>query len=354
MPPRDPVGASPTLQLLVDCVSAHRLAEASARLHRRLEGPVDWEGVVRLAHQHAVTPLVYRELRTVPAALVPPETLAALHQAGARERPALPPPHRLAPPGRRRARRGRRPGDSLQGTGARGHRVREHRRPAGGRPRPPDRPRGSRRRQGGARQGRVPPHGPARRLARAYPRALRAPLRLRLGPGERRRGAPLERLAALPLRRSGRGAAPRAPGGGSARRHDLPHAPGRRAPPGALRARREARLGAAVLDRGHRGADCVSPRPRLGGGARARRRGGPRARAAPRLPAGPGPPGNGRCPRRCRTASPAIRSFRDWRRRYGPSSRCRPTRSSGSPRPRASTSGSAGRGAPASPTAASR
>ena len=80
IPPRDPVGASPTLQLLVDCVSAHRLAEARSRLHHRLEGPIDWAGVVRLAHQHAVTPLVYRELRQVPAALVPPETLAALHQ----------------------------------------------------------------------------------------------------------------------------------------------------------------------------------------------------------------------------------------------------------------------------------
>jgi hypothetical protein len=80
MPPRDPGGASPTLQFLIDCVSAHRLAEARARLHRRLEGRIDWGDALAAARRHGVTPLVYRELRTAPASLVPPDALAALHQ----------------------------------------------------------------------------------------------------------------------------------------------------------------------------------------------------------------------------------------------------------------------------------
>ncbi|MGH7359334.1 MAG: hypothetical protein ACREJR_11025, partial [Candidatus Rokuibacteriota bacterium] len=51
-----------------------------ARLHRRLGEPIDWEDAVRLAHHPGVTPNVFRELRTAPAGLVPPEALASLHE----------------------------------------------------------------------------------------------------------------------------------------------------------------------------------------------------------------------------------------------------------------------------------
>jgi hypothetical protein len=71
---------SPTLEFLVDCVSAHRLPEARARLRRRLQGPVDWDDVVRSARQHGVTPLVHRELRAAPPDCVPADTLGGLRQ----------------------------------------------------------------------------------------------------------------------------------------------------------------------------------------------------------------------------------------------------------------------------------
>ena len=80
MAPTAPGGVSPTLDLLLDCASAHRVAEVRARLHRRLEGPVDWEDARQAARRHGVTPLVHRELRAAPAHLVPTDALDAFHR----------------------------------------------------------------------------------------------------------------------------------------------------------------------------------------------------------------------------------------------------------------------------------
>jgi hypothetical protein len=80
MAPADPGGVPPTLDLLLDCASAHRLAEVRARLHRRFEGPIDWEDTLQAARRHGVTPLVYRELRAAPAPLVPADALDAFHR----------------------------------------------------------------------------------------------------------------------------------------------------------------------------------------------------------------------------------------------------------------------------------
>ena len=253
------------------------------------------------------------------------------------------------------ASRGRgRPGDSLQGARARGARVREHRQPPGRRPRHPDRSRGPRHRQGGAPRGGIPAPDPARGLAGAAAGALRAPLRPRPGPGGHRPRAPLERLPAVPLGRPGRNAPARATRGGGGRRHDLPHAPGGRAPRRAVRPRRQARVGAARLDRRRGGADREAAGARLGRRARPRRRGGSPAGAPPRLPPGAGSPGHAPArgpvtPRRRRSEAPGARA-----RGLAPSSPSRLTATSGSPRRRGSTSGSAEPGATASPTSASR
>jgi hypothetical protein len=68
------------LELLLDCVTAHRVAESRARLHRRLAGPVDWGAVLDSACRHGVAPLVYQELRAAPDGLVPPSALTAFQQ----------------------------------------------------------------------------------------------------------------------------------------------------------------------------------------------------------------------------------------------------------------------------------
>lgn len=74
-----PGGMSETLELLLHCAAAHRLAAARDRLHRQLEGPVDWEAVVAATQRHGITPLAYQELRLAPPGLVPSDTLATLH-----------------------------------------------------------------------------------------------------------------------------------------------------------------------------------------------------------------------------------------------------------------------------------
>jgi Uncharacterised nucleotidyltransferase len=78
--PSAPGGGVSTLDLLRDAVTARRRDEARARLHRRLEGPVDWTVVVDSARRHAVAPLVYQELRAAAPGLVPLEALTALER----------------------------------------------------------------------------------------------------------------------------------------------------------------------------------------------------------------------------------------------------------------------------------
>jgi hypothetical protein len=69
-----------TLELLLDCVTARRLAESRSRLHRRLAEPIDWGATLDAARRHGVAPLVYQELRAAPDGLVPPAALAPLQQ----------------------------------------------------------------------------------------------------------------------------------------------------------------------------------------------------------------------------------------------------------------------------------
>ena len=70
--------SSSTFELLLDCVTAPRRDEARGRLHARLAGPVDWDALLIAARRHGVAPLVYLELRAAPAGLVPPDALARL------------------------------------------------------------------------------------------------------------------------------------------------------------------------------------------------------------------------------------------------------------------------------------
>ena len=74
-------GVASTLEVLLDCVTAHRRDEARARLHQRLAGPIAWEAVVDSAQRHGVTPIVYRALRAAPEGLVPPDVLSALRHS---------------------------------------------------------------------------------------------------------------------------------------------------------------------------------------------------------------------------------------------------------------------------------
>lgn len=69
---------SPTLRLLLDCVTAHRLDAARDRLRQGLAGPVDWDAAVETVRRHGIAPLVYQELREAPDGLVPPAVLTAL------------------------------------------------------------------------------------------------------------------------------------------------------------------------------------------------------------------------------------------------------------------------------------
>ena len=139
------------------------------------------------------------------------------------------------------------------------------------------------------------------------------PYGLRPGPRGHRARAPLERLPAVPLGRPGREAPARATRGGGGGAHDLSHAPGGRAPRRAVRPRRQARVGAARLDRRRGGADPEAAGTRLGRGARPRRRGGPPAGAPARLPPGAGTPGHGSArdpvaPHRRRSKAPGARA----------------------------------------------
>jgi len=79
-PPDSADHAGSTLELLLDCASAHRRAESRARLRRRLEHPIDWQPVLDSARRHGVAPLAYQELRAAPDGLVPPESLATLQR----------------------------------------------------------------------------------------------------------------------------------------------------------------------------------------------------------------------------------------------------------------------------------
>ena len=67
-------------ELLVDGVTAARRADARARLHRRLTGPIDWAALLDLARRHGVAPLVFLELRAAPGGLVPPDALEAFRR----------------------------------------------------------------------------------------------------------------------------------------------------------------------------------------------------------------------------------------------------------------------------------
>jgi hypothetical protein len=277
-----------TLELLLDCVTARRLAESRARLHKRLAEPIDWDATLDAARGHGVAPLVHQELRAAPEGLVPPAALAPLQQfnlentrrcllltgwlrrvvdglerAGVQAIPYKGPVLAALAYGAMGARQA---GD-LDLLIDPGHlqTAKEALRADGFRPQVPLQDWQERQLVRSAH-----PYGLVRDAEHIVlelhwsvsPRSLSSGLG---------RALPRERLEEVAVA-------------------GTPHAPGRPAPGGPLRPRGEARVGAALLDRGRRGADRAAPRPRLGRRRLVRRRAGAPARALARMPPGPRSP----------------------------------------------------------------
>ena len=70
---------APEWQLLLCCGRLDLTAEQAAQLSA-LAPLVDWPRVLQLAREHCLLPLVYRHLKTVCPALVPPASLQTLHE----------------------------------------------------------------------------------------------------------------------------------------------------------------------------------------------------------------------------------------------------------------------------------
>jgi hypothetical protein len=68
----------PEFRLLLACCRRVFDAEASERIRKLADGEVDWACVVDAASEHGIRPLLYRNLSTVRADIVPPAILQAL------------------------------------------------------------------------------------------------------------------------------------------------------------------------------------------------------------------------------------------------------------------------------------
>jgi hypothetical protein len=70
--------ARPEAALLVSCARTRFDAAAADRARDLLSPDIDWEFLLRLAREHGVEPLLYRNLHAVPSDRVPPQVLDAL------------------------------------------------------------------------------------------------------------------------------------------------------------------------------------------------------------------------------------------------------------------------------------
>jgi len=70
----------PESELLVWCARTVVTDELKERIRQRVQGPLDWAGLLDLARYHGVGPLFYRNLSTLCSDLVPAESLTQLRQ----------------------------------------------------------------------------------------------------------------------------------------------------------------------------------------------------------------------------------------------------------------------------------
>jgi len=68
----------PESELLIWCARMVVTEELAADIRQRVQGPLDWDGLIDLACYHGVVPLLHRNLSTLCADLVPVESLTLL------------------------------------------------------------------------------------------------------------------------------------------------------------------------------------------------------------------------------------------------------------------------------------